>query len=254
MRSDSKKLGWAFVLMAALLVAVLGGCGEQAQEQQDETGEAAVIIEDDAGMENGAATDESTPAEIPENAETMADIAGSFTMPSSFRMTVEQGDMSQTMAMKMDGEQASKMRIEHQGQQGTEVMVMDFEGGQMVSYNTDTKKGFSVPISDEEAEQAPMPYEDYDESAKVTGSEEINGVDCWVVETEQPGPDGETSTATVWIGKKDGLMRQMKQGDETVTFTISDVNDVPDDAFNVPDDVEISEMPATAPMGEGGGE
>jgi hypothetical protein len=241
------KLRWAFVLMAALLVA-LGGCGEQAEET-----DSPVMIEDDPGMEVEAPAEDAPQSEIPETAETMADITGSFTMPGSFRMTVDQGEMTQSMAMKMDDEQASKMRIEHESEQGTEVMVMDFEGGKMVSYNVQTKKGFSVPITDEEAADAPMPYEDYDENAKVTGSEEINGVDTWVVETEQPGPDGETSVATVWIGKEDGLMRQIKQGDETVTFTITDVNDVPDDAFEVPEDVEISEMPATGPMGGGAG-
>ncbi len=247
MRIDSTKLRWAVVLMAALIVGVLGGCGEQAQETD---AEAPVVIDEDLGPDGDGPTDDTT-AEIPETAETMADITGSFTMPTSFRMTVEEGEMSQSMAMKMDGEQATKMRIEHDGEQGTEIMVMDFEGGEMVSYNTETMQGFSVPITDEEAADAPMPWDEYDETAEVVGSEEINGVDTWIVETEQPGMDGETSEATVWIGKEDGLMRQVRQGEETVKFTISDVNSVPDDAFEVPGDVEISEMPSTPPMGEG---
>ena len=115
-----------------------------------------------------------------------------------------------------------------------------------------------VPVGEEEAADAPMPYEDYDEEAKVTGSEEINGVDCWVVETAEMGAEGET--ATVWIGKKDGLMRQVEHGEDVTTFTISDVNAVDASVFEVPDDVTIEEMPTEmggavpqgAPMPEGG--
>jgi hypothetical protein len=127
-------------------------------------------------------------------------------------------------------------------------MVMDFDAGEMVSYNTETMEGFSVPVSDQEAADAPMPWEEYDEDANVTGSETVNGVECWVVETAA-GPEGQT--ATVWIGKEDGLMRQIKQGEETITFTIEDVNSVPDSEFVVPDDVEVQEMPAGGAMGGG---
>lgn len=232
MRIDSTRLGWACVVMAVLVLGALGGCGEQAPDMEP------VMIDDidDPGV--------AEPAEIPEDAETMADVLGSFTMPTSFRMTVEEDGMSQSMALKMDGDQAAKMRIEHESPQGVEVMIMDFEGGQMISYNADTKEGFSVPISEEEAADAPMPWEDYDESFRIVGSEEINGVDCWVVETT----DEEDMRA--WIGKADGLMRQVQDGDEIVTFVIDDLNAVPDSEFEVPSDVEISDMTMGGPMGD----
>jgi hypothetical protein len=231
--------------MAALMIGVLAGCGEQT-EQVEET----PVVVDDIEAEVGAEGDEATTdTEIPEDAETMEDVVGSFTMPTSFRMTIEQNGNMQSMAMKMDGEQATKMRIEQDTPQGTEVMVMDFDGGEMVSYNSETKEGFSVPVSEQEAADAPMPWDEYDQDAKVTGSETINGVECWVVETDAAGPEEES--ATVWIGKEDGLMRQIKQGEETVNFTIEDVNSVPESEFVVPDDIEVTEMPAGGAMGGG---
>jgi outer membrane lipoprotein-sorting protein len=244
MRINSTNLRWTSVLLAALIIGVLGGCGEQAQDVDEEM----PVITDDLEPDNGDAAADGTPSQdIPDDAETMADVAGSFTMPTSFRMTVEdaQGN-TQTMAMKMDGEQATNMRIEHEAPEGAQIMIMDFEGGEMVSYDPSTNEGFNMPVSDEEAADAPMPWEDYDEAAEIVGSEEINGVDTWIVEAAPEGPEGEA--ATIWIGKEDGLMRQVKQGEETVTFTISDLNSVSDDAFEVPDDVEISEMPAPGPM------
>ncbi len=246
MRINSTNLRCTSVLVAALIIGVLGGCGEQAQDVDEEM----PVITDDLEPDNGdAAPDGTASQDVPDDAETMADVVGSFTMPTSFRMTVEdEQGTAQTMAMKMDGEQATKMRVEHEAPEGAQVMIMDFEGGQMVSYDPSANEGFSMPVSDEEAADAPMPWDDYEETAEIVGSEEINGVDTWIVETGPEGPEGET--ATVWIGKDDGLIRQVRQGEETLTFTISDVNSVPDDAFEVPDDVEISDMPApTAPQG-----
>lgn len=234
---------------AMLLLVLLAGCGEQAGETD---GELPTVTDDmdavdqpvpDTGADAGA-------ADIPESAETLADVVDSFTMPSSFRMTVAEGDNTQTMAMKMDGPKAAKMRVENEGPEATEVFIMDFENGEMISYNTGTSEGFRIPISEEEAADAPKPWDEYDETAKVTGSEEINGVDCWVVEMS---PEGAEDVATVWIGKRDGLMRQVQDGEQVTTFSITEINEVPESTFEVPDEIEISEMPVPdMPEGEGG--
>lgn len=229
MRVNSTKFQRACVIMAALAFVVLSGCAKQAQDVD-------MSMSDDAGPE-------SSTTEIPENAETLADVIDSFSMPSSFRITMEEGDNQQVMAMMMDGEQATKMRVENTTAEGTEIMIMDFEAGQMLSYNTGTNEGFSMPVTSEQTGTPPAPWEDYDESTAVTGSETINGVDTWVVEMEQPDASGETITVTAWIGKEDGLTRQVKQGEKIVTMNISDVNSVPESDFKVPSDVEMTEMP-----------
>lgn len=255
MRRDWMKLV-GMLALAGLMAGALAGCGEQAQEA--DTDMPIVVDDEGAGVTDESASDEgAASAEIPDSAETLADVVGSFTMPTSFRMTVSDGQHSQTMAIMLEGEQATMMRVEQEGAEGSDVMIMDFAGGEMFSFNTGANEGFRMPISAEEAADAPMPYEDYDEDAKITGSEEINGVDCWVVETAEMGSGAET--ATVWIGKKDGLMRQVKQGEEITTFTISDVNAVDESVFEVPEDVDIEEMPQMggaapqgAPMPEGG--
>jgi len=238
MRSEWMKLAGVCVVVV-MMFGVLGGCGEQAQETDVDV---PMVDEPGAGLEPGETTpgEEPATAAIPDSAETLADVVDSFTMPSSFRMTVDEGGETQTMVMMMDGDQAAKMRMEQEGPDASEVMIMDFAGGQMISYNTGTNEGFRLPISEEEAADAPKPYSDYDEAAKVTGSEEIDGVDCWVLETTTMGQD--EGLAQVWIGKKDGLMRQAKQGEEIATLTISDINSVPESEFEVPDDIEISDM------------
>ncbi|MBD3292427.1 MAG: hypothetical protein GF393_05855 [Armatimonadia bacterium] len=254
MRKDWIKLV-GMLALTFLMTGVLAGCGEQAQDTETDM---PAMVDDDAGgtapAEGGesAPGEESPTAEIPDNAETLADVVDSFTMPTSFRMTMSDGEREQTMAMMMDGQQATKLRVEQAGADASDVMIMDFEGGAMYSYNTGTNEGFKLPVSEEEAADAPMPYDDYDETAKVTGSEEIEGVECWVVETSEMGPEGET--ATVWIGKKDGLMRQVKQGEEVTTFTISDVNAVDASIFEVPGDVTFEEMPTQmgGPAPQGG--
>ncbi|MGI5818501.1 MAG: hypothetical protein ACOX9R_10455 [Armatimonadota bacterium] len=235
MRMNRTTVGLA-CMMAVLMLAVLGGCGEQAQEM---SGDLPDIMDEGGAPVGAAAPDGGEAAEIPDSAETLADVIGSFTMPTSFRMTVEHDGETQTMAMAMSGDQATKMRVEHDTPQGTEVFIMNFDGGEMISYNATEKSGFRFPIGEAEAGDAPQPWEDYDAAARVVGSEEIDGVDCWIVEIGE-------EAGTAWIGKRDGLMRKVEDGESVTTFTISDLNAVPDSVFEVPGDVEIGEMPMGA--------
>ena len=97
MRTNRTTMGLA-CLIAVLALTVLGGCGEQEQEISGDLPE----MMDEAGAPVGEEMPGES-AEIPDSAETLADVMASFTMPSSFRMTVEHNGETQNMAMAMNG-------------------------------------------------------------------------------------------------------------------------------------------------------
>ena len=158
-------------------------------------------------------------------------------------------EAGQTMTMKMDGARATKMRMQEEGPEGIEVMILDFENGVMLSYNTATNEGFKLPIGEQEAEEAPAPWEDYNPDQKILGSETIDGVDCWIVEIT-----GDEGPGKMWIGKQDGLMRRGEAPGGTAVFTITEVNSVPDSAFEVPEGIELSDMSDLGDIPQGDGE
>ncbi len=243
------------VIVALFAAALMGGCGEKPQAR-----EAGEVMPTPGPTESGEAPPaegEAAAADIPESAEKLGDVMGSFTMPSSFVMTVKEseaeaaGEAGQTMTFKMDGARAARMRMQEESAEGTEVMILDFENGVMLSYNTGSGHGFKFPIGEEEVEEVPAPWEDYDPEHKVLGGETIDGVDCWIVEvTSDEGP------GKMWIGKQDGLMRKAEAPDGMAVFTITEVDSVPDSAFEVPEGIELSDMSdlSDIPEVEGGGE
>lgn len=235
------RTGWVvpgcLAIVALLVMGVLGGCGEKPQT----TDVVEVPMPDDVP---GVSPEDAGAADIPESAETMAEVLGTFQIPSSFVMTVtttsgegEETSQSGTMTVKMDGPRMATMRMEEVGEEGSEVMIMDFAGKVMTSYNTATNEGFQFPISDEEAADAPDPTEGYNPEFKILGSETIDGVDCWIVEVT-----GDQGEGKMWIGKRDGLMRKAEAPEGTQTMAYSDINEVPDSAFEVPAGVELTDM------------
>ncbi len=230
------------VTVATLLVmGLMGGCGEKPQETD--------MIE--PPMPAGQPPDGGPPAaDIPADAETLSDVLGSFQMPTSFVMTIVESsgeaaeESGARIAMKMDGEQAAKMRMEEEG--GAEVLIMDLGASVMYSYNTSSNEGFKMPLGEEEAQGAPAPWEDYDPEAKVVGSEEMDGVDCWVVEVT--GDDG---PGKMWIGKRDGLMRKAEGPDGSAVFTYTDIDAVADSEFDVPEGIEMTDWSELGEMMEG---
>jgi len=248
------RTGWVVLgclaVVALMLMGTLAGCGEKPQTSdivEVPTPETAPGVTPDEGGAGAPAAD------IPESAETLADVLGTFQIPSSFVMTVttegeEEAQRSGTMTVKMAGPQMARMRMEEEGDEGSEVMIMDFENKVMTSYNTTTNEGFQFPISDEEAADAPDPTEGYNPEFRVLGSETIDGVDCWIVEVT-----GEQGEGKMWIGKADGLMRKAEEAGGTQTMSYTDINEVPDSAFEVPAGVTLTDMSdIQMPESEGG--
>ncbi len=238
MRIGSVTLG-CLAVVALLLIGVMAGCGEK-----PDTGEVSIPTPETApGTVPDEGSAQAPAADIPESAETMADVLETFQIPSSFVMTVttqaegEEPEQSGTMTVMMDGPQMAKMRMEEEGEEGSEVMIMDFEGNVMISYNTATKEGFQFPLNEDEAENVPDVTEGYNPDYRILGSETVDGVDCWIVEVT-----GEEGEGKMWIGKADGLMRKAEAPEGTQIMSYTDINEVSESVFDVPEDIELADM------------
>jgi hypothetical protein len=78
-----------------------------------------------------------------------------------------------------------------------------------------------------------------DPNTEITGSETIDGVECWVAETT----DDEGDTVTTWVAKDNGLMQRMESDEIIITYDYEQIGEVPDSEFEVPEGMEIREMP-----------
>ncbi|MEA3401337.1 MAG: hypothetical protein U9R79_08885 [Armatimonadota bacterium] len=232
------------VLAVALVgTAAMMGCPKKAPEAEEEG-----IMPGELPGEAGAP--EGEPGAAAGEAKTMADIVGHW--PSSFVMDVYTEDASgekhtATMTMMMGEGGVSKIKIEPTDEPG--VMVMDNEEKVMYSWDPDQGRGVRVALTEPDAEaeaQAPAnPYDDVDPDAPIIGSETVDGVECWTVETSA----GEGETEKVWIAKDDGLYRKMQSGDTTFTYEYSQVGEVPASTFEVPEDVEFMDLSDLEEMG-----
>jgi len=228
------------VVVAALVITIAGCPKAKAPDE---------IIPEDQMPEGVANMPEDTPADsgatvaIPDSVSTLGEAMPAFDMPTSFEMTVQAGDEdAETLMMKMDGTEAVAFKAVTD--EGT--VIIDMADRAMYMYDPEKNEALKMPMGDED-EDMPNPYDFYSDDLKVSGSETIDGVDCWVVE----GTENEDAPGKAWIGKADGLMRQAQDGDDLIKFTYTRINEIPDSEFELPADVTIQDMAA---MMEGRGE
>jgi hypothetical protein len=232
---------WASVALAAMIT---GGCGRQAREPaaspptaaraQEPADEAAPMVEVPGSDESQAPEESGQAAEAPAAAGTIGEKIDSFTMPSSFRMTIEEGADTYAAAIQTDGRKMTRLRTDNHVQSDNYVFITDFKSGEKIYCNLDTGQGTRQPVR---SSDMTSPWEMYSRDAKVVGSEEVEGVDCWLIDMS-----GEAG-GRMWVGKHDGLPRRAEAGDQITHFTITDVNAVPDSAFRVPDGIAIGDAP-----------
>ncbi|MGC9317484.1 MAG: hypothetical protein ACP5KN_05540 [Armatimonadota bacterium] len=237
------------VLVMLLAVTLLGtaamlGCPKKSPEPSGE----AIAPGD---MPGGAGPPEGEPGEeagpMAGEAKTVADIMTRW--PSSFVMDVHIEDAASgqehtaTMTMMMDEGTVSKVKIESAEEAG--VVVMDNEEKMMYSWDPGKGQGMKMPLTETEAQDPANPYDNVDPEAAISGSETIDGVECWTVETSA----GEGETAKVWIAKDDGLVRKMQSGDTTITYDYSQVGEVPASAFEPPKDIELMDLSEMQDLG-----
>ena len=214
------------------VVAILGGCGEQAQEEIDPT-----LVEDTPPTDDGMAV---------EDVQTLGDIMSRW--PASFVMDVtmpekERGEAREaTMMVQMQDGEAAKMRIESEDQPG--VMMMDMTENVMYTWDEGRGEGMKLSMEDAEEGDAPSPYADANPDAKITGSETIDGVECWTAETT----DEDGMVTKMWVARDTNLIKQVENDEMTATYEYSEVDTVPADAFEVPGGITMHEMPEMPQM------
>lgn len=228
-------------MAASLLAGMLAGCPGRPEPEAP--------IAPDAGM----------PAEVTPPVDEGAPSAGAASklgdiialMPASFEATItitpaEGEPQTTTVALQMADGKPLRMKTEAPEQQGT--MVVDYQQKKMYMWDEARGQGMSVPLSDAQANLPESAYADVDPEIKISGSEVVNGVDCWVVETT----DDQGRTVTTWYAKDNGLVQKVEAENVTMTYEYSRVGDVPDSEFEVPADITFREMPAMPALPSGG--
>lgn len=242
-------------VMALLMMGALGGCGEQQQETEmpamtdQGPGPADTAPDEDAEApetdESAEMTDDS--GEAPSgDAKKLADVMKKW--PESFIMTARVTDKNSgqtntsTHAMKLSGTEPLKIKTQMQGGG----MILDHEDRVMYSWDasSDTATKMAMPEMEDSAE---TPYGEVNPDTKITGSETVSGVDCYVTETTEDG-----STVKTWVAKDNGLMHKMEAPDVTVEYEYEQIGSVPDSEFQVPEGLEIQEVerPQMPDMGD----
>lgn len=228
--------------MAALLLAgVLAGCPGKPEPE--------VPPAPDAGMpaEVTPPADPSTPSAAA--AGKLGDIIAR--MPASFEATItivpaEGEPQTTTVALQMADGKPLRMKTAAPEQPGT--MVVDYQEKKMYLWDEARGQGMSVPLSDAQANLPESAYADVDPEIAISGSEVVEGVDCWVVETT----DDQGRTVTTWYAKDNSLVQKVEAESVTMTYEYSRVGDVPDSEFELPADITFREMPAMPGMPSGG--
>ena len=214
----------ALVIIAGLLIVAIGsGCLLRRGPETPAT-EATAPPE-------ALETTPSTPA-TPQSPATLGEAAAGFSRPSSFEMTVSDDDEPQSLLMKMDGKKVIAYKIMHPD--GS--LLVDVAQGVSYTYDAEANEAYKMRLEDDD--EVPNPYEMEDPSLKISGSELVGDVDCWVVEGEEEGG----ARVKMWIGKTDGLLRRETDGEEVINYKYARIGEIPDSEFAVPEGARIVDL------------
>ena len=189
------------------------------------------------------------PAEVGAEPGTLAEAVAVREGLQSYEMTMTIPDEEKiTQLVKLEGGELVGVKMI---MGGDEWMLVDKAEGVIYAYSPEMEAAVKLPMESGEGEGTEMPTIDvdsFDADAAIVGSETIDGVDCWVVDTTVKVEGNE---AKIWVGKEDGLLRQAEAEGEVIKFTYDKINAVPDSEFELPEGIEIIDM---AEMMEGMGE
>jgi outer membrane lipoprotein-sorting protein len=219
----SPRIVWA-VLALALVLCAFAGCSKAKQNGVTAT----------APSGGGIAAKLSGGADLKALAEKRKSL-------TSYVMSMEADGKQMTHTVKMANGQPVKMKMD---MGGGSLMIIDMAAKTTYMYDAKTKTAMKMPQNDTSAQSGDsgmpkMPTaEEMQAKSENLRSETVDGVDCWVM--GMPGPNG--ATAQTWIDKEWGLPRQEKVGDQLLKFKFTDINSVPDSAFELPAGAKIQDM------------
>lgn len=183
--------------------------------------------------------------------ETVADLMRAW--PSSFVMEVDFEDKetgekeSATMTMLMGDDGPAKIKMEVPDEAGA--FILDHQNMMMYSWDEASGQGMKMSLADIEEDtdmEGPAnPYGEVDPGTAIIGSETIDGVDCWVVEYVST----EDETATIYYAKENGLVQRIETDTMIANYTYSDIGTVSEDAFEVPDNIELMDLSDLGDLG-----
>jgi len=152
-------------------------------------------------------------------------------------MTIPEGE-TVTQVVKLEAGEPVRMKIEQE--EGW--VIMDIAEKVMYMYSPEADGVLKMPMDvGEGAEEMPVVGpENFETDVPILGSDTLDGVECWVVETLLLEEKDEASK--VWIDKEYGLLRQAQQGEEIVKFEYDKINEEPYSAFELPEGVEVMDM------------
>ena len=218
----------AVVACLVLLAVVLAGC---TKAQSPATGPGPMPAgRPAAGPPGEAGVEPSTLAEAVAAREGLESYKMTMTIP---------GEKEITQLVKLEDGELVRAKIITEGDKW---MLLDKAEGVIYAYSPEMEAAVKLPMESGEGEGTEMPTIDvdsFDTDAAIVGSETIDGVDCWVVDTIVKEEEKE---AKIWVGKEDGLLRQAESEGKAIKFTYDKINAVPDSEFELPADIEIMDM------------
>lgn len=114
-------------------------------------------------------------------------------------------------------------------------------------YHPKDNTAFRIPLSHDELAAAMAECSDvgkaFDTEVPIIGTQMLDGVRCWVAETqgrERPGAFRVwRGSIKIWVDQQYGLLRQSQFGEDITELKYSRINEVPNSEFELPEGVEV---------------
>jgi outer membrane lipoprotein-sorting protein len=235
----------AVLLLTAALVLALAfvvGCPKKPSAVED--GPPLEDPDRPAGLD--VVTDAGDSGEVTPASGKLADLVKDRTPVESYRVEFEmEGDTVMAddegpgiMTVQMVDGEIGRMKME---MPTGEWMINDMVDQAMYAYDPGEGRAMKVPMEGEPSEEMDIPtlVDDIDADVDVLGTETVDGVECFVVESAPPGED---EKAKICVDKEFGLIRKLENEEGTVTFKYSLINELTEDDFKVPEGIEVDDM------------
>lgn len=173
----------------------------------------------------------------PKDPKSMADIIDAVTLPDSYKATMTMKDGSAVVQLVVTRDNKPyKMVTEARGMK----TYMDIEEGAMYILPEGQKTATKMLMDGDTQNNVMGNIDAFRDTTEVTGSETVNGVDCWVVEIKEGGPGG--GGGKTWLAKDTGLTQRMTSAGEDIKVAYERLNDIKESEVSLPDGTEVEEM------------